>query len=152
MLSRCFGAAGGRCGYTLGSRSCTTIVRRSLLWRPVARDKEVDTGSEQRIRAHWHPRTDSHSEARVLPHDPPPPRHLPGASVPRTLSLESSPPPRSPPPPSTLHLASSVAPSQPSPKVWADCKSCASVIVCQTGPFSGEKVEGREADPGPGLH
>lgn len=40
----------------------------------------------------------------------------------------------------------------PPPKVWADCKSCCSVIVGQTGPFSRERGAGHVADPGQGLY
>lgn len=80
----------------------------------------------------------------------------PRALEPRALRLESS--PRAEPAHFSHHriyrtACERVSPSpSPPPKMWADCKSCCSVIVCQTGPFSWERGEGHVAVPGPGLH
>lgn len=104
--------------------------------RPVAGDKEADTRSGQRADAHVRPRAPPRGPSSE------PRSRSPGL---RICQVGSTRTPR--PSPAAAFGKQRVnrchpLRSPPPPKVWADCKSCSLVIVCQTGPFSGERDEG----------
>lgn len=130
LLSRCSGAAGGRCGRALGPGLLAESAQIPVV-EAVAGDKEAHPGAS-RGQAGRAPTRAARSRPGLLPRGP---------------RLGKS-PLAAPAHPSGHCTQQRVSPSPLPPKVWADCKSCCSVIVGQTGPFSWERGAGMWRIPG----